>query len=137
MREIEKNGRAWRAEELRLKSHEDLHKLWYVLLKEKNKLKSDWLMSKQMQQLFFGHDNMHKVALSMARLLTVVNERKKLRGEFRAMIEDKYIQEQKSAEALKAHEEREELKRALKEKGIKPTPTEQEIREFEKSKVNK
>ena len=92
MREIEKNGRAWRAEELRLKSHEDLHKLWYVLLKEKNKLKSDFLMAKQLQQYFFGFDNMMKIQLSMARLLTVVNERKRLRSLYRASLEDKYIE---------------------------------------------
>lgn len=48
-----------------------------------------------MQQYYFGHDDMHKVSLSMARLLTVVNERKKLRSEFRAQLEDKYITEQK------------------------------------------
>jgi hypothetical protein len=55
-------------------------------------------MSKQMQQYYFGHDDIQKVNLSMARLLTVVNERKKLRGEFRAQLEDKYIAEQKKKE---------------------------------------
>lgn len=91
-------GRAWRAEELRLKSHEDLHKLWYVLLQEKNKLKSDLLFSIQLGQQFYGFDHLNKTKLSMARLLTVVNERKKLRNEYRGYLEDQYIAECKAAE---------------------------------------
>ena len=35
----------------------------------------------------------------MSRLLTVVNERKKLRNEYRAHLEDEYIAECKAAEA--------------------------------------
>ena len=84
-------GRAWKAEELRLKSHSDLHKLWYVLLQEKNKLKSDLILSIQLGQVFYGDDHLVKVRLSMARLLTVVNERKKLRSLYRQRLEDEYI----------------------------------------------
>ena len=86
-----KTGRAWRADELRLKSHDDLHKLWYVLLKEKNKLKSDQLMSVQLAQQYIKYSDLKKVRLSMARLLTVVNERKKIRSLYRAHLEDQYI----------------------------------------------
>lgn len=93
-----KNGRAWRAEELRLKNHDDLHKLWYVLLKEQNKLKSDFLMCKQLGQVYFGRNDLKKVRLSMARLLTVVNERKRLRAQYRMHLEDEYIKKAKERE---------------------------------------
>ena len=93
-----KTGRAWRAEELRLKSHDDLHKLWYVLLKEKNKLKSDFLMCKQLGQNFFGKNDLKKVNLTMSRLLTVVNERKRLRAQYRIHLEDEYIRKVKERE---------------------------------------
>lgn len=61
------------------------------MLKEKNKLKSDWLLSRQMQTFFYGWDNLQKVNLSMKRLLTIVNERKKLRNEYRMYLEQQYI----------------------------------------------
>jgi ribosomal protein L29 len=115
-------GRAWRANELRLKSkpflptfltflsfqvciinndldNSDLHKLWYVLLKEKNRLLGDRLLTLQLNQQFSVHNNLRKVRLSMSRLLTVVNERKKLRDTYRQYLEDQYINEKKLEEA--------------------------------------
>ena len=51
-----------------------------------------------MGQIFYGNHDLIKVRLTMARLLTVVNERKKLRGEYRKTLEDGYIAEKKKIE---------------------------------------
>ena len=126
-----KCGRAWRVEELRLKSYDDLHKLWYVLLKEKLALKSDKFYAKKMRTQFYGRGNVNKVAMSMARLLTVVNERKKLTNQFRKLLEDKYIDECKQAETTakaegkpaRKEKKRKELKDPLKGKTDELTKT--------------
>lgn len=127
------SGRSWRAEELRLKSHDDLHKLWYVCLKEKNKLKSDWLMSKQMQQAFYGYSELVKVRLSMARLLTVVNERKTLRNSYRRALEDRYIRIKQHDEEMAIRKER----RRLEKSGIKLPLREEDVKKLIKAKSEK
>jgi hypothetical protein len=51
-----------------------------------------------MQQMFYGSQHLQKVKLSMARLLTVVNERKKARNEYRRHLENEYIAKKKAEE---------------------------------------
>jgi len=88
-------GRSWKVEELRLKSNEDLHKLWYVLLKEKNALKSDFILKKKAFGASGPQGRMSKVRVTMARLLTVINERKKVCNQYRKNLEEEYIAKQR------------------------------------------
>ncbi|KAJ2783285.1 54S ribosomal protein L4 mitochondrial [Coemansia javaensis] len=75
----DQTGRAWMASELRQKSWEDLQKLWYILLKERNVL-----ASQKEEQLRLGIDKQFfkttarvvKCKKSMARIKTVLNERR-------------------------------------------------------------
>ena len=56
-------GRAWKASELRNKSFEELHKLWFVLLKERNLLATQESEARRLGQMFFGKHRETKVWL--------------------------------------------------------------------------
>ncbi|KAL2613536.1 hypothetical protein R1flu_025228 [Riccia fluitans] len=68
-------GRSWKASELRLKSWDDLHKLWYVLLKEKNMLLSQKQMLNSQNLRMPNPERFGKVRKSMCRLKQVLTER--------------------------------------------------------------
>ncbi|KHN79290.1 39S ribosomal protein L47, mitochondrial [Toxocara canis] len=75
LRPKKRPGRSWTADELRLKSNSDLHKLWYVLLKERNMLLT-------MEQAYISRarympnpERLDRVAESMRNLEAVVHER--------------------------------------------------------------
>ena len=59
-------GRSWSAEDLRRKSWDDLHKLWYVLLKERNLLLSERDRYKAAGQVMPNGRRMTKVSLHSA-----------------------------------------------------------------------
>lgn len=70
-----KCGRAWTVDELRIKSNTDLHKLWYILLKERNMLMTMEHECNDKMELFPNPERVDKVEMSMENLETVVRER--------------------------------------------------------------
>ncbi|XP_063056823.1 39S ribosomal protein L47, mitochondrial [Engraulis encrasicolus] len=70
-----KSGAPWTSKLLRAKSNEDLHKLWYVLLKEKNMLLTLQQEAKRQRLSMPSPERLKKVERSMVRLDTVVEER--------------------------------------------------------------
>jgi large subunit ribosomal protein L47 len=92
-------GRAWRTDELRLKSTSELHKLYYVLLKEKLAIKSDLYYSYQKSFLnTIVRRDLAKIQVSMNRLQTIVTERDHLRNDFMSFLEYYYIRTQQNIE---------------------------------------
>lgn len=76
----EPTGRAWEASELRQKSWEDLQKLWYVTLKERNLLASQVEEGNRLsipEQFFSNKGRIIKCKKTMARIKTVLGERQK------------------------------------------------------------
>ncbi|XP_062438801.1 large ribosomal subunit protein uL29m isoform X1 [Rhea pennata] len=70
-----KSGDAWNIKQLRGKSSEDLHKLWYVLLKEKNMLLTLEQESKRQHRPMPSPERLEKVEKSMKNIDLVVRER--------------------------------------------------------------
>ncbi|XP_059353285.1 uncharacterized protein LOC130701782 [Daphnia carinata] len=70
-----KSGRSWTLDELRIKSNVDLHKLWYVLLKERNMLLTMEYNCREACHLFPSPERIDKIQDSMTRLEQVIHER--------------------------------------------------------------
>lgn len=68
-------GRSWRLDELRIKKNSDLHKLWYVLLKERNMLKTMEASCEKYFQPMPCPERIYKVEESMENLERVIAER--------------------------------------------------------------
>lgn len=72
-----KVGRAWKLDELRIKSNKELHQLWFILLKERNMLLTMEHECNDKMELFPSPERLDKVKISMENLETVVRERNK------------------------------------------------------------
>jgi 39-S ribosomal protein L47 (MRP-L47) len=91
-------GRAWRCDELRVKHFDELHKLWWVLLRERNSLLVTKNDAKASGSIWRGQPLIFKVQspilppqidLSLAHIKTVLTERLKAYKEARGILERK------------------------------------------------
>jgi large subunit ribosomal protein L47 len=74
-------GRAWTAADLRRKSFDDIHKLWFVLYKERNLLLSERERTRRNNRpvLAKEEDRYTKVKRSMGAIKFVLKERSKIK----------------------------------------------------------
>jgi len=102
-------GRKWSKHELRIKSNSDLHKLWYILLKERNMLKTMGQECKRLGIPVPGPTRYDKVKGSMTNIQFVINERNN------AILEMEKERWYKFDEQLEAEKEAPYLRKKLEE----------------------
>jgi ribosomal protein L29 len=84
--QLVKAGRSWTAAELRNKSFEDLHVLWFLCLKERNYLLSERLYYRQIGMAAADPGRLGKVRFTMARIKVVIGERARAEAAMKADI---------------------------------------------------
>eukprot|EP00923_Selenidium_pygospionis_P032741 GHVN01057644.1.p1 GENE.GHVN01057644.1~~GHVN01057644.1.p1 ORF type:complete len:192 (+),score=21.83 GHVN01057644.1:1204-1779(+) len=92
-----KAGDAWPVELLKLKSCDDLHKLWFVLLKEKNFLEGEKWDAYEFSTDWEDGNRLEKVELSMENIREVIHRREVHEHCLRAI---RILQHQKRRERL-------------------------------------
>ncbi|KAF8561783.1 hypothetical protein P879_10853 [Paragonimus westermani] len=75
------SGRPWRKDELRLKNNSDLHKLWYILLKERNMLMTMEEEHNRCLERMPNAERFEKVEESMENVMHVIEERNRASAE--------------------------------------------------------
>jgi len=76
---VDYSGRAWSAAEIRRKSFKDLHTLWYVVLRERNLLETQFLEAKRLgalKDMTPIKKHILRCRKTMARIKYVINERR-------------------------------------------------------------
>jgi len=86
-------GRSWQKHELALKSNEDLHKLWYVLLKEKNTILSDDIYMRRLYGDPIPLTWIKRVSRSMKNIWSVLDYWKKVRENFKIHLMNQYTEQ--------------------------------------------
>jgi large subunit ribosomal protein L47 len=77
VRQAEMVGRSWSVRELRRKSFDDLHRLWFVLYQERNMLLTEAAKCRRKGMYLPQPDRRHKVKKSMGAIKHVLGERKR------------------------------------------------------------
>ncbi|KAJ3029718.1 UNVERIFIED_CONTAM: 39S ribosomal protein L47, mitochondrial [Siphonaria sp. JEL0065] len=71
-----KTGRAWSAAELRTKSFDDLHKLWWICIKDQNRLLSQKDEARRFKVIFPNTQRLQQVRITMRGIRHVILERR-------------------------------------------------------------
>ena len=117
-------GDAWPAVLLRMKSFEDMHKLWHVLLQEKNFLLTERQHAKSYRTQWKGHGRLKKVKVSMKRILTVLSRREIHQQTLRAkeILEKQTVREDLESRRFQLEEQVLQLKHKIQQMGNSESP---------------